>query len=97
MALYYKYGILLSLISYRLSFKDLYGSKGFNSEFFLYKELFDITLSTSGNRIEVYLNTIKRLTNELKSKSIIIPNKLVFAWVLNNLGSQYETLVTIIT
>ena len=45
--------------------KDLYGSKGFNSEFLLYKELFDTTLSTSGNRMEVYLNTIKRLTDEL--------------------------------
>ena len=47
--------------------------------------------------MEVYLNTIKRLINELKSKSIIIPDKLVFTWVLNNLGNQYETLVTTIT
>ena len=37
--------------------KDLYGSKGFISEFLLYKELFNTTPSTSGNRIEVYLYT----------------------------------------
>ena len=47
--------------------------------------------------MELYLNQIKRLYDQLTAKSIIIPEKVIFAWVLNNLTSEYETLITTIT
>ncbi|MGA2668647.1 MAG: hypothetical protein ABSF32_06975, partial [Ignavibacteria bacterium] len=40
-----------------------YELKGFSSEFLIYKELFETTLSRLGNSIENYLNQIKRLTD----------------------------------
>ena len=47
--------------------------------------------------MDVYLNQIKRFYDQLTAKNIIIPEKVIFAWVLNNLTNQYETLITTIT
>ncbi|KAI9686313.1 MAG: hypothetical protein M1812_008598, partial [Candelaria pacifica] len=58
-------------------------------------ELFNTTLA--GNKMENYLNQVKRLYDELMAKDVIIPEKVIFAWVLNNLTPQYETLITTIT
>jgi len=33
----------------------------------------------------------------LTAKNVIIPEKIIFAWVLNNLSPSYETLITTIT
>ena len=77
--------------------KNLYSSKGFSSEFLLYKELFDSTLEKSNNKMKLYLNQVKRLYDQLTAKNVIIPEKVIFAWVLNNLSSNYETLITTIT
>ena len=49
-----------------------------NSEFLFYGKLFDITLNTFGNKIKIYLNIIKRLTDKLKFKNITIPDKFIF-------------------
>ena len=77
--------------------ENLYSPKGFSSEFLLCKELFDTTLEKSNNKMELYLNQIKRLYDQLTAKNVIIPEKVIFAWVLNNLSSNYETLITTIT
>ena len=47
--------------------------------------------------MEIYLNQVKRLNDQLIAKDIIIPEKVIFAWVLNNLSDNYETLITTIT
>jgi hypothetical protein len=77
--------------------KALYEPKGFSSEFLIYKELFEITLSRLGNSIENYLNQIKRLTDDLSARNLVILNKVITAWTLNNLTSDYENTVTMIS
>jgi len=47
--------------------------------------------------MKIYLNQVKRLFNQLTAKNVIIPEKVIFAWVLNNLSPNYETLITTIT
>ena len=77
--------------------ENLYSPKGFSSEFLLCKELFDTSLEKSDNKMEQYLNQVKRLYDQLTAKSVVIPEKVIFAWVLNNLSPRYETLITTIT
>ncbi len=77
--------------------ENLYSPKGFSSEFLLCKELFDTTLEKSNNKMEIYLNQVKRLHDQLTAKNVIIPEKVIFARVLNNLSPNYETLITTIT
>jgi len=77
--------------------ENLYSPKGFSSEFPLCKELFDTTLEKLNNKMELYLNQVKRLYDQLTAKNVIIPEKVIFAWVLNNLSPNYETLITTIT
>ena len=77
--------------------KALYEPKGFSSEFLLCRELFDTTLAKTGNSIEAYLTRIKRLTDELAARGLTIPNKVIAAYALNNLTSDYENTVAIIS
>ena len=42
--------------------KNLYSPKGFSSEFLIYKELFETTLSKYSS-MEEYLNKVKQLTD----------------------------------
>jgi len=76
--------------------KNLYSLQGFSSEFLLYKELQSTTLSTSQN-IEDYLNTIKRIIDDLTSRDIILPSRIVLAHVLNNLTPDFENFTATIT
>lgn len=80
-----------------LALKNLYSPKGFSSEFLLCRELFSTSLENCDNSMSTYLNQIKRLNDQLRTKNITIPDKIIFAWVLNNLSSEYETLITTIT
>ena len=80
-----------------LALKNLYSPKGFSSEFLLCRELFSTTLKNCDNSMGNYLNQVKRLNDQLRAKNITIPDKVIFAWVLNNLSSEYETLITTIT
>ena len=75
---------------------NLYSPKGFSSEFILFKNLFNTTLSILHD-IEDYLNTIKRITDDLTSRNLKLPDKLIIAWVLNNLTSDYDGFSSIIT
>lgn len=77
--------------------KSLYEPKGFSSEFLVCKELFSTSLATSGGSIENYLTRIKRLSDELAARKLAIPNKVIIAYALNNLSSEYENTVAIIT
>ena len=77
--------------------KELYEPKGFSSEFLICKELFNTTLARCGNSIESYLTRIKRLSDELAARKLTIPSKVLAAYALNNLTSEYENTVAIIT
>lgn len=77
--------------------KTLYEPKGFSSEFLICKELFRTTLANTGKNIESYLNKIKRLTDDLAARNLAIPNKVIAAYVLNNLTPEYEHTVAIIS
>jgi hypothetical protein len=79
------------------SLKNLYSPKGFSSEFLICKELFETDLESCNHSMENFLNTVKRLTDELKAKEIELPNQVILAWVLNNLTSDYDAFTTIIT
>ena len=54
--------------------ENLYSPKGFSSEFLLCKELFDSTLEKSNNKMELYLNQVKRLYDQLTAKNVIVRN-----------------------
>ena len=77
--------------------KKLYSPKGFSSEFLLFKEFFDTTLANSSNSVEDYINTITRLTDDLNTRDLKLPDKLIMAWVLNHLTPEYEGFVSNIT
>lgn len=40
--------------------------------------------------MEEYLNKVKSLVDDLKSKDILLPNQVIIAWVLNSLSDEYE-------
>ena len=44
-----------------------------------------------------YLNQIKRLNDQLITKKILIFEKVIYVWVLNNFFENYESLITTIT
>ena len=77
--------------------KKLYSPKGFSSEFLIFKEFFDTTLANSNNSVEDYINTITRLTDNLDTRNLKLPDKLIMAWVLNHLTPEYEGFVSNIT
>jgi hypothetical protein len=76
--------------------KRLYESKGFSSEFLICKELFNLKLGKSSN-LEAYLAKIRQLTDELASRDLTIPKKVIIAYTLNNLTSDFENTVAIIS
>ena len=77
--------------------KALYEPKGFSSEFLVCRELFSTSLAKSGHSIESYLTRIKRLTDELATRGLTIPDKVIAAYALNNLSPEYENTVAIIS
>ena len=77
--------------------KALYEPTGFSSEFLTCKELFSTTLAKCGNIMESYLTTVKRLTDDLATRNLAIPNKVIAAYTLNNLTPEYENTVAIIS
>jgi hypothetical protein len=78
--------------------KQLYEPKGFSSEFILSKDLINTTLSSQKYNLEEYINTFKRLVNNLEAKSIQLPKKFLVALLLNNLNSrEYEYIIAVIT
>ncbi|POS82066.1 hypothetical protein EPUL_005677, partial [Erysiphe pulchra] len=79
-----------------ISLQILYCPTGFSSEFILCRDFFDTKLSKFKS-MEEYLNRIKQLSDELKSKDIELPRQVIFAWVLNNLFSSYRPLTSSIT
>ncbi|POS82313.1 hypothetical protein EPUL_006480 [Erysiphe pulchra] len=79
-----------------ISLQNLYCPTDFSSEFILCRDFFDTKLSKFKS-MEEYLNRIKQLSDELKSKDIELPRQVIFAWVLNNLSSSYRPLISSIT
>ena len=77
-----------------VSLQKLYAPRGFSSSILISKELFQTDLESCNHSMEDYLNTVKRLTNELKARSIIMPDELILGWVLNNLTSDYDSFTT---
>jgi hypothetical protein len=75
----------------------LYEPTGFSSEFLLSRELFSTTLARCNGSIEAYLTSIRRLTDELAAKNLAIPNKVIAAYTLSNLGPEWENTVAIIS
>ena len=76
---------------------NLYASKEFSFEFLLCRELFNTTLEESNDSMQNYLNIIKRLKNQLNIKNLKISEKMIYAWVLNNLIDEYEIFIITIT
>jgi hypothetical protein len=77
--------------------KNLYCAQGFSSEFILSKELINTTINSFKGNLELYINSFKRIINNLEAKGISLPSNFVAALLLNNLNKDYEYIVTIIT
>ena len=43
--------------------------------------------------VENFLATIKRVLTSLKAKDLELPDKLIIAWTLHNLGPEYKAFV----
>ncbi|RKF59649.1 Retrovirus-related Pol polyprotein from transposon TNT 1-94 [Golovinomyces cichoracearum] len=74
------------------SLKSLYSPSGFSADFLVLRELFKCKLKKFDS-MEEFLNTIKRLRDDLKTKGLDFPHKYYYFWVLNNLTPEYEMLV----
>ena len=77
--------------------RNLYASKGFSNDFYLCREFFNTTLESCDNNMEGYINNLKRISDQLRAKNIKLPDKVIYAWVLNNLSEDYDSIVTTIT
>lgn len=75
----------------------LYQPSGFSSEFLISRELFSTTLGGCKGSIEDYLTRIRQLTDELSARNLAIPNKVIAAYTLSNLGPEWENTVAIIS
>jgi hypothetical protein len=84
-----------SLLAWQ-ALENLYSPKGFTSEFLTCKDFFETTLEKYGS-MEPYVNRVKQLSDQLKAKDLELPNKVIIAWVLYSLPSQYDGLVGNIT
>ena len=80
-----------------IALKNLYNSKEFSSKFLLCRQLFEISLVNCDDNMKQYLNQIKRLNDQLITKKILIFEKVIYVWVLNNFFENYESLITTIT
>ena len=47
--------------------------------------------------MEDFINKLKRLLDELKSREITLPDELILTWILEALPSDYENFVSSIT
>ncbi|RKF71318.1 hypothetical protein GcC1_102020 [Golovinomyces cichoracearum] len=72
--------------------KSLYSPSGFIADFLVLRELFQCKLKRY-NSMEEFINTIKRLRDDLKTNDLDFPPKYYYFWVLNNLTPEYEILV----
>jgi len=74
----------------------LYNPQGFSSDFLIIKDLFSTTLAKERS-IEAYLTKIKRLADDLASRGLAIPNKVIAGYTLSNLTADYDNTVAIIS
>ena len=77
--------------------RNLYASKGFSNDFYLCKEFFNTTLEFCEDKMKDYINNLKRISDQLYTKNIKLPDKVIFAWALDNLTEEYNGFVTTIT
>ena len=77
--------------------RNFYVSKGFSNDFYLCKEFFNTTLEFCEDKMKVYINKIKRISDQLYAKNIQLSNKVIFVWTIDNLIEEYEGFVTTIT
>lgn len=75
----------------------LYRPSGFTSEFLLANQLFSTTLASSNYKIEEYLTKIKRLTDQLASRNLAIPDGIIAAYTLSKLTNEYQSIVAVIS
>ena len=61
------------------------------------KDLFNTTLDLYTRNVKKYLNKVKRYQDNLLTKKITIPKKVIFVFVLNNLSEEYNATIDIIT
>ena len=73
--------------------ENLYNPKGFTTDYLILREFFNSTLNEYSS-IEEYLNKIKELVDNLKSKEINLPDQVVISWVLYNLDNSYESFIS---
>lgn len=76
--------------------RDIYNPKGFTTEYLILKEFFNTSLE-GFDSMENYLNKVKLLIDDLRSKEIILPNQVIIAWILNSLDENYDSFVQNIT
>ena len=76
--------------------KELYGARGFTSEFLLYNEFLNAK-PKNFKGLEKYLSEVKRLDVKLKAHDLQLPSQIVLNWILSNLGEEFDGFVSNIT
>ena len=76
--------------------KTLYDTQGFVSEFLLCNDFLNAK-PENFKSLESYLNEVKRLTEELKTRQLELPPQIVISWILANLSEEFEGFVSNIT
>lgn len=73
--------------------QELYNPRGFTTEFLTMKDFFNTTLEEFDS-MEEYLHKVKTLVDDLRAKEIILPEKVVMAWILNHLTPEYDGFIS---
>jgi len=76
--------------------EELYNPKGFTTEHLTMKELWESHLENF-DTMEDYLNKVKYIIDNLRSKDIELPELVVMSFVINHLTDEYESFVSNIT
>src|SRR5579871_2508766 len=73
--------------------EKLYEGKGRNRKFMLLQELFRMSMSDSGEKMDVYLRTVKERISESAVVGLKLEDDIKLAIILNGLPDQYRYLV----
>ena len=73
--------------------RSLYEPIGPTYDFLLLNTLFSTTLANSSN-LEEYILKIKKVSDDLKSRDIVLPEKALIGWVLFNLTPDFDFVIS---
>jgi hypothetical protein len=76
--------------------KESFSRVGFAARYNLWKQLFTVECE-HGDKIEVYLNKVRKLVNTLKEGGAEVSDEIVVTVALQGLKKDYDTVISVVT